>query len=353
MTTSVTITATSLGVIGNTVVLDTDGISTINTLIANWNTANPGNTIALTSGDGSQTPTVGTFASYTGTPTGTTLPITLTANNIGAAGNSIVLTGDGTSTISGLVAAWNAANPGDQVTETAGLGTQTPAIGATMALSGGESPDTISLSGGAAAQPLNLVTSGVVVGDFVTVGSDFNADNQGTFQIISMTPISFSVVNTAAVGEGPITLGASFATQLQIFSDAGVQVGDTLVISSGFSPVSWGSYVITAVYAESLEFSSTAILPQETNILSPVVIYSMAKSIIYMESDQNLTVTVNGVALAAQIQPFVVTNCPTGLPSSALGVSTPGILMLTSTIYSLSVTNNGLVAANVFLAAAE
>jgi hypothetical protein len=201
--------------------------------------------------------------------------------------------------------------------------------------------------------PLSLLSGGVVVGDFVTLGSLFNVANQGTFQIIAVTATSFSVVNPTPIVEGPITLGAGFATQLQIFSTAGVQVGDTLVISSGFSPVTWGSYVITAVYAESLEFSSIAILPPETNILSAVVIYSMAKSIVYMESDQSLVVTVNGTALAAPIKPFILINCPTGLPSTALGLTTPGMLLLTSTIYSLSVTNNGIVPANVFLAAAE
>src|SRR5665213_3519957 len=162
MTTPVTITATNLGTIGNAVLLDADGTSTIATLIANWNTANPSNTIALTTGDGTQIPLVGTFASYTGTPAGTTLPITITANVIGAGGNSVVLTGDGTLTIAGLISAWNTANPGNQVTQTAGISTQIPDIGAAMDLSGGKDPDTIALSGGAAAQPLNLITSGVV-----------------------------------------------------------------------------------------------------------------------------------------------------------------------------------------------
>ena len=68
MTTSVTITATNIGTIGNSVILDADGTSSINTLIANWNTANPGNTIALTSGDGTQIPLIGVAATYSGTP---------------------------------------------------------------------------------------------------------------------------------------------------------------------------------------------------------------------------------------------------------------------------------------------
>jgi len=352
MTTSVTITATNIGVSGNSVVLTADGTSSINALIAAWNTANPSNTISLTLGNGTQIPAAGTFAMYSGTPTGATTPVMISADNVGTAGN-ITLTGNGTSTIAGLIAAWNTANPSNTITLTSGLSSQVPDAAAPIALTGGEAPDTITLTGGTVATPLALISNGVVVGDYVTLGSEFAAGNQGTFQLVALTANSFSVVNPLAVVEGPITLGSTFASQLQIYSAAGVQVGDTLVISSGFSPVTWGSYKITAVYAESLEFSSTAVLPQESSITTNVVIYSMAKSLIYMESDANLVVTVNGVAMASQLQPFNVINCATGLPTSALGYPTPGMLLLTAIVYSLSVTNNGIAPANLFLAAAE
>jgi hypothetical protein len=353
MTTPVTITATNIGLSGNSVVLTADGTSSINTLIANWNTANPSNLISLTSGDGTQIPAAGSFASYTGTPAGTTLPITLTANTIGAVGNSIALTGDGVSTVAQLIVAWNTANPGNMVTQTAGIGTQIPNNGVAIDLSGGANPDTIDLSGGTVATPMSLLTGGVVVGDYVTIGSEFNLSNQGTFQIIAVTATSFSVVNPNPVVEGPILLGSGFASQIQIYSAAGVQVGDTIVISSGFSPVVWGSYQITAVYAESLQFSSTAILPSQSSIMTEPVIYSNAKSLIYMESDSALTVIINGTPLTGTLTPFVVTNCATGLPTSALGYPTPGMLLLTATIWSLSVTNNSVDQANVFLAAVE
>jgi hypothetical protein len=352
MSTPVTITATNIGTIGNSVVLDADGTSSINTLITNWNTANPSNTIALTTGDGTQIPLVGIAATYSGTPTGTTLPITLTAANIGAGGNSILLTGNGAADIATLIANWNTANPGNQVTQTAGISTQVPAVGALMQLSGGVEPETITLSGGTNAQPLNLVTSGVVVGDFVTIGSNFNVANRGTFQIISLTPISFSVINANAVVEGPITLGSGYATQVQMFSAAGVQAGDTLVISSGFSPVSWGSYQITSVQAESLQFSSTAVLPSESSIMTEVAIYSMAKSLIYMESSGPLAITINGSATPIILQPFQLTDCCVN-GFSGPGTNAPGMLLLTSTVYSLSVTNSGSDPVQLFLAAVE
>lgn len=189
--------------------------------------------------------------------------------------------------------------------------------------------------------------STVVIGDYVTIGNVFNLVNQGTFQIISKDTTSVSVVNALAVAEGPVPLGSGFADQFQVFSAAGVQVGDTLIISAGFSPVSWGSYEITAVYAESIEFSSTAILPQESQINTEVAIYSMAKQLIYMEASAKVSVSING-GDAVIIEPFQLTNCLT-----ALQANQPGMLLLKSTIYSLDVTNSGIDPVNVFLAAVE
>jgi hypothetical protein len=56
MTTDVIIDADIEGAAGN-VTLVADSIKDINTLISDWNTANPGNTLTLFSGDGSQVPT--------------------------------------------------------------------------------------------------------------------------------------------------------------------------------------------------------------------------------------------------------------------------------------------------------
>lgn len=190
----------------------------------------------------------------------------------------------------------------------------------------------------------------VQIGDYVTIGNLFNVLNQGTFKIIAKTATSFTVENGVAVNEGPITLGAGFASQIAIFSAAGVQVGDTLVISGGFSQASWGSYEVTAVYAESVEFSSLALLPTEGPITTQsIAIYSNAKSLIYLESDSKLDVIVNGVTVGS-IEPFIVSNAAQpSLPPAVI----PGPFMLKSTVYSLSVTNNGISPANIFFAAVE
>jgi hypothetical protein len=193
----------------------------------------------------------------------------------------------------------------------------------------------------------NFALGGVQVGDWVTLGNLFNPLNQGSFQIIALTTTSFTINNPTGTGEGPITLGSGFVSQVQIYSAAGVQIGDTLSITSGFSLVTQGSYKITAVYAESLEFSYTGSLPQETNIMTEVSIYSDAKQLIYVESSQKVSLIINGVN-ACDIEPFLLVNCANGCPANQNGV-----FMLKSTIYSLSVVNNGVNPANVLLISIE
>lgn len=74
-------------------------------------------------------------AGYSGTPDGALTSIVITANNSGSAGN-VMLSLDGTSTISGLIATWNTANPSNQLTLTSGDGTQIPNSGYIYLLNG-------------------------------------------------------------------------------------------------------------------------------------------------------------------------------------------------------------------------
>lgn len=187
----------------------------------------------------------------------------------------------------------------------------------------------------------------VQIGDWVTVSGPFNVLNQGTFQVIAKTANSFTVEIITGTNEGPITLTA--ASDCSFFSAAGVQVGDTLVINAGFSQASWGSYEVTAVYAESLEFAFTGLLPTESAVQANVAIYSDAKQFVYVEADSDLHVIVNGVDIG-QIEPFMVNNASSpSLPPALV----PGVFMLKSTVYSLSVTNNGINPANCYFAAVE
>jgi len=197
-----------------------------------------------------------------------------------------------------------------------------------------------------AGTPFDLITNGVVPGDYVRIGNLFNILNQGPWQIISLTPTSFTVINPSAAAEGPITLGAGFASQIDMYSAAGVQVGDILDITGGFSPVSQGTYEITGVSDTFVEFSSLSQLPAEGPVTTQAIaIYSSAKRLVYIEADQKCALTINGVANSANITPMVNTTC---------GCTTQhGFFLLTSTVYSLSVTNNSINQATLYLASVE
>lgn len=198
-------------------------------------------------------------------------------------------------------------------------------------------------------QPFDLISGGVVVGDSVRIGSNFSPANQGEWKIISMTNTSFSVANPLAVAEGPINLGSSYNSQVDIYSAAGVQVNDTLIISGGFSPASWGSYTITAVSDTFIQFSSLNALPQESSITTQAIAaYFIAKKLIYMESDQHVTMAING-ASGNEINPLVTCGCNGLIPNK----QEPGMFLRTSTVYSISITNVSINTANLFFASVE
>ena len=76
-------------------------------------------------------------ATFAGPISGITVPVGLQAVTAGIVGNSILLTGDGTATLAALVAAWNTANPTNQVLLTAGDGAEVPDAAEAMQLAGG------------------------------------------------------------------------------------------------------------------------------------------------------------------------------------------------------------------------
>lgn len=192
--------------------------------------------------------------------------------------------------------------------------------------------------------PFNLTGGGVVVGDYVRIGNLFNVANQGLtgWKIISVTATSFSVSNEIGSPEGPITLGSGFASQIDIYSAAGVQKGDTLQVSGGFSPITQASYLITDVSDKFVQFSSLSVLPTEGPITTTAIaVYSQAQRMVYLESDQRVAMTINGVS-GNEISPLVTTD--------ACG-SKPGVFLRMSTIWLMTVTNASTNTANLFFAA--
>lgn len=191
----------------------------------------------------------------------------------------------------------------------------------------------------------DLDAAGLIVGDVVRIGSGFNQLNQGKFTIVSFSTNSFSVVNEVGQAEGPVTLGASFEDQIKIHGQDGVQIGDKVDITNGFSPVTHGTYEITDVADDYIEFFSLDSLPQETGVSnSPAAfsIYRDAKGFIYIESDQDLDIRINGENVTNQIRPLVAGT-----------TRKPGVFMSSASIKSASISNTSQSIANIFYVTAE
>lgn len=187
-----------------------------------------------------------------------------------------------------------------------------------------------------------FVTTAIAVGDELLIGSQFNSANQGRFKVLSKTTDSVIIENSSGTSEGPIVLGASFADQFRVYSASGVQKGDKIKLGSGFSSISQNTYEITAVQDNLIEFYSSNTLPVEFSLLNPsVVVYSSAKKIIYMETDKNVNITINGAA-ESKIEPFIEGN-----------TTYPGILFKRSTMWSMIVTNNSTDMATLYFVSVE
>ena len=135
MTTDVTIDADVAGVAGD-VTLTADSITDIDGLILAHNTANPGNALTLSAGDGSQIPTADIVLA--GGVDEVSFTLTVEADVAGAASNDSI-TGDGASDCAALIGALTEA-----YTISAG-GASIPANGEIVSISGGA--DLISSSG--------------------------------------------------------------------------------------------------------------------------------------------------------------------------------------------------------------
>ena len=192
---------------------------------------------------------------------------------------------------------------------------------------------------------LTLIANGVIVGDEARIGAAFNAANQGKYKLLSVTATSFSVENEIGVAEGPITLGASFADEIKIYSNSGVQISDKVEILAGFSPVSQNTYEITDVADDYIEFFSLDSLPEETGIAnSPaaITIYREAKSFLYVEADAKLQITIDGSATPQVIEPMFAGKD-----------KQQGFFLYTGTMRSVSIKNLAKTASNVFYVTAE
>jgi hypothetical protein len=177
----------------------------------------------------------------------------------------------------------------------------------------------------------SLVVGGAVVGDKVRIGDVFNPSNRGEYKIIAITATSFSIENETGLAESNIVLGSGFASEVNIYSSAGVQVGDKIAINNGFSLVTLGTYEITDVSHNYIEFHSISTLPAEIGIGNDpeaFTIYRAAKQLVYIESEAKLNIKINGSTITNTIEPFQVN-----------GTVKPGVFLSKSTLTSIEISN--------------
>ena len=191
----------------------------------------------------------------------------------------------------------------------------------------------------------DLIANGVVVGDEVRVGAPFNTQNQGKFKILALTATSFTFEHEIGQAEGPITLGATFANAVDIYSADGVQIGDKTDIVAGFSSVVFGTYEIVDVSHGYIEIYSNESLPSETaigNVPEVMLIYRDAKQFLYIESDNKINIKLNGSVVTNEIQPFQVGTAKKS-----------GVFMTKASVKSCIIENKSQQTASIFYVSAE
>ena len=193
--------------------------------------------------------------------------------------------------------------------------------------------------------PFSLIAGGAIVGDEVRIGTAFNASNRGTFKLLALTATTFTIENETGAAEGPITLGAGFLTEINIYSEDGVQRGDKVDVVDGFSSVTFATYEITDVSHDFIEIFSNSSLPAESGVSNDpdaLLIYRNAKQFLYLESDKKTDIKINGSAVTNQIEPFTI-----GTDKK------PGVFMSSASIKSAEIENKSQDTATIFCVTAE
>jgi hypothetical protein len=173
--------------------------------------------------------------------------------------------------------------------------------------------------------------------------------NTGYWQVLSKTDDQ-NLVITRVFGdtfEGVSeTVTLTSDAQLVAYSPLGVQVGDTMILSAGFSVAALKSFVLTAVTDQFVEFTSTLPLPNQTGITpsaTGMIFYTDTKSILYIECDQEAVVQINGDTGDFQ----KVSPIEPGNPNK------PALFLKSGTVFSLTIVNKSTSTLNALVVSAE
>lgn len=135
-------------------------------------------------------------------------------------------------------------------------------------------------------------------------------------------------------------------SQIRAFGSSGVQIGDSVAITSGFQTAAQKTFIVTAVSDSFIEFISSVALANQTSITptaSGMIFYTETKRFVYIEADQECTVRLNGDSSnVCRVSPAVP-----GDPYA------PGIFFKTGAVFSLTVVNSSSSTLNLLVITAE
>lgn len=160
----------------------------------------------------------------------------------------------------------------------------------------------------AAVTPTDIVyIPGVTTGD---PAGPFNVANTGYWVVLSR-PDSHTLVLAAPAGgsfdAANETVTVVAATDFQAYTPTGVQVGDAISFESNLPASMLTTFEISAVTANWIEFVSTNPLALGTYTpgVGSMIVYSMAKKYLRVESDQEIAITTNSDVLDTKSQRIV------------------------------------------------
>lgn len=169
---------------------------------------------------------------------------------------------------------------------------------------------------------------GMVAGDGITLGTGFNALNQGSFTIVKVGANYVQFVNALGQTE-------TVAAQAQIYSSGPVQVGDILDLqSSQFVFPNRGQFEITEVTDSYVKFKNANAVPESgiTGVTSGLVIYTESYKWMLMAFDRKVQIQFNNDAS---------TGCEVEPPVEEDLAQNPGLLLKRGKVFELTLTNPG------------
>jgi hypothetical protein len=112
----------------------------------------------------------------------------------------------------------------------------------------------------------NTNFSELSIGDLITVTGAANAGNNGTFFVEGVTGNSFSVANTNAVAESGTSIASGAFTVTSSVSE-----GDTVILSSPFSPLNQGTYRVIRMFNNSIWYENVNVIEEEITCIANII----------------------------------------------------------------------------------